>query len=382
MDWDILFSDLNFGEAEQKAVAAVVASEWLTMGARVAEFESALSDRLAGHEVIAVSSGTAALHLALMAWGLRPDEEVILPSMTFVALANVTSLMGARPVFVDIISVEEPVLDPARVAEALSSQTRVISPMHYAGAPCPMEDLLDMARATSHPLAILEDAAHGFGGRDASGAPLGTVGNMGAFSFFSNKNLPVGEGGALTVADAELAHRLRRLRCHGVDVGTWDRHRSGVRMYDVLEWGLNYRMPELAAALGLAQLERFESHQQRRAELYAAYVDQLSGSPSVTIPFQNRPPQGHERHAFHIFPILAPDETARNRLANAMNEARIQTSLHYRPIHQMRAYQNGNTPSLPVTEEYARRVLTLPLHPRLKEADVERIVSVIKKTLG
>ena len=379
MEWEITFSDLCYGDAERRAVDEVLACRWLTMGPRVSEFEQALSQRLGGAHVVAVSSCTAALHLALLALSIGPGDEVIVPSLTFAATANVAAMCGAKPVFADVVSSQEPTIDPAHVRSLVTEQTRAIIPVHYGGVSCRMFDLLAIATCGERQIAVVEDAAHAFGGEGGTGRPLGTIGAAGAFSFFSNKNLATGEGGAAVTNDPALAAKIRRMRSHGLDSSTWTRHKGGGGgAYDVIEPGLNYRPSEITAALGLAQLAKFDALQSKRKRLHETYVEALKGMESLTIPFEGLATEG--RRAYHLFPVLFADATARDRAADCLRDARIQTSHHYRPLHTMSAYRDA-TLSLPKTEEFAARELSLPFHPNMTDSDVELVVQTIRWSL-
>jgi len=384
MEWKVTLSDLCYDDTERRAVDETLASGWLTMGPRVAAFEEALSKRLDGVAVVMVSSATAALHLSALALGIGPGDEVIVPSLTFAATANIVRIAGARPVFADIVSLAEPTLDPAHARSLITARTRAMIPVHYAGFACRMAELSAIAVQAARRLAIIEDAAHAVGGFAPDGRPLGTIGDTGAFSFFSNKNLATGEGGAVAARDSALAERLRRLRCHGLTAGTWTRHKGGGGDYDVAEVGLNYRPSEITAALGLAQLSKFDAMQAARRRLYEAYLERLAPlKERVVIPFAGQTAKGGKapgRPAYHIFPILLPDEPSRDRVAGALRDAGIQTSHHYRPLHQMTAYREGAAP-LPITEEFASRELTLPFHPKMTLGNVDLIVGVITRSL-
>lgn len=377
LNWRVELSDLCYGEAERLAVADVLNSNWLTMGPRVEELERALSAQLEGAGVVLTSSCTTALQLALLLFGVGAGDEVIVPSLSFVATANVVRLAGATPVFADIVSVEEPTIDPEHVAALVTERTSAVIPMHYGGSSCQMSALLEVARRSDHAIRVVEDAAHAFGGMCDSGEALGTLGDAGAFSFFSNKNLATGEGGALVTRDTDLEERARRLRSHGLTSGTWVRHASSPG-YDVTEPGLNARPTEITAALGLAQLSKFSIAQDVRRQLWEEYVALLGDEAAITIPFRNAAKEA--RSACHIFPILLPDSETKALARSALREAAIQTSHHYEPIHRFSAYSDG-APSLPRTEEFAERELTLPLHPNMTTVDVALVAETLLKAL-
>jgi dTDP-4-amino-4,6-dideoxygalactose transaminase len=275
--WKIPLFKLNYDQRERDAAAAVIDSGWLTMGERVVEFESAFAEYLGQPRVscTAVSSGTAALHLALLALGVGPGDEVIIPALTFVADANVVAVFGATPVLADCASLDDWNCTAADIEARISPRTRAVLIMHYAGYPCDMAGILDLC--ARHRLPLVEDVAHAPGGADR-GQCCGTFGDITCFSFFSNKNLSIGEGGLVATKDPGLHQRLRYLRSHGMTTLTLDRHQGRAISYDVMQPGLNYRMDEIHAALGLAQLAKLPAGNQRRAELTAAYRRRLAGS--------------------------------------------------------------------------------------------------------
>lgn len=377
MEWKVTLGDLCYDESERQAVGDVLRSGWLSMGARVAAFERALSKRLGGAHAIMVNSGTAALHLALVGLGVGRGAEVVVPAMTFVATANVARQCGARVLVADIVAPEEPTIDPEHCASLVTERTRAVMPVHYAGFSCRMLELFQIALEHER-LSLVEDAAHALGGEGGNAQPLGAMGDAGAFSFFSNKNLAVGEGGAVVTHDPELADRLTRLRSHGMTSTSYARHHRGSSNYDVREPGFNYRPTEISAALGLAQNDKFDDMQARRAALYDMYCERLDPVEAVTIPFRGRPVEG--RPAYHIFPVLLPDTETRDRAGDNLRAADVQTSHHYQPLHHLTAYRNAMT-VLPRAEDYARRELTLPFHPRMSDADVDYVTEALIRAL-
>jgi dTDP-4-amino-4,6-dideoxygalactose transaminase len=363
----IPLSDVRVDDAIADAVDEVLRSGWWSMGPKVGEFERAFGD-FTGARALAVANGTAALHLALLAVGCGPGDEVILPSLTFVAAANCVVHTGATPVFCDVIGPHDLNMDPEDVERVITPATKAIIAFHYGGHPCRMDALLELSER--HGLALIEDAAHAPGAR-WDGRMCGTIGDIGCFSFFSNKNLPVGEGGMLVTTNSELAERLGLLRSHGMTRLTWDRHRGHAGTYDVTEIGFNYRLDELRAAIGLVQLERLEVGNRARAEIVSKYRAALDGVDGLVMPFAESEPSA----AHHLAVMLTPPGSDRNRFRAALDERRIQTSVHYPPIHQFSAYLRRGRRALPVTEHIAQRLVTLPLYPDLDEADLETVTS-------
>lgn len=360
----------SFGEEEAQAVADVVRSQWLTMGPVTAEFEKEFSAYVGSTHGIMASSCTAALHLAFAALGLGPGDEVIVPSLTFVATANAVAYTGATPVFADIVSVENPLLDPAAVEAAVGPRTKVVCAVHYAGYVCDMAALRDICDRRG--LALVEDAAHAPGATSPLG-PAGSLGDLACFSFFSNKNLVTGEGGMVTTDDDALAKKMRLLRAHGMTATSWDRERGHASGYDVIERGYNYRPSELEAALGRVQLAKVPDLTARRRELVGMYRRAIDAMPEVGfVPFTAA---GDAMSSCHIMPLVAPSAEAKEALRAAAADAGIQTSVHYQPVHTFQVFQPQ--PALPLTEEYYAREVTLPLFPAMADADVERVLAML-----
>lgn len=376
MTWRIPLSDIDLGPEEQAAVAAVLDSKWLTMGGLTQRFEQAFAAHLGVGHAIAVSSATAALHLACAALGLGPGDEVIVPSLTFVATANAVRYTGATPVFADITGDDDLGLSPAAVEAALTPRTRAIMVMHYGGYVCDMDAIGAIARR--YGLAVIEDAAHA-PGSERGGCKAGTFGDVGCFSFFGNKNLVTGEGGMITTDRDDLAERLRLLRSHGMTTLTWDRHQGHAHSYDVVALGYNYRLDEIRAALGLAQLAKLERNNARRRQVTVLYRERLARLPGLTLPYRDHPGTS----AAHLFPILLPAGADRGCFIEAMKAQGVQTSIHYPPIHQFSCYRaQGATVHLPVTESVAAREVTLPLYPQLTAADVDLVVAAVRDALA
>jgi dTDP-4-amino-4,6-dideoxygalactose transaminase len=368
--WQVPLSDVATDDELVRAAADTVKSGWWSMGPRVAEFEEEFAALCGSSHALAVANGTAALHLALLAVGCGPGDEVLVPSLNFVAAANTIVHTGATPVFVDIGSDDDLNMDPVDVEAAITPATKAIVVLHYGGYSADMDALTRVAR--EHELVVVEDAAHAPGG-SYDGKMCGTFGAVGCFSFFSNKNLPVGEGGMIVTDDDDLRERLRLLRSHGMTTLTWDRHRGHAHSYDVVTHGFNYRLDEIRAALGLVQLARLPEENRRRAELSGRYRDTLHGTAGITIPF--RDPEARKRSSHHLAVALLPAGTDRVAVRTALQEKRIQTSVHYPPIHRFSAYEElGGRRSLPRTDAVAERVVTLPLYAGLTDEQVDTVV--------
>jgi dTDP-4-amino-4,6-dideoxygalactose transaminase len=374
MDWQLPLADIDFDSREEAAVLEVLKSRWLTMGAVTQAFEEESSSYVGARHAIAVANGTAALHLACLGVGLGPGDEVIVPSLTFVATANAIRYTGATPIFADIESEQDLDISVNSIEQKLTERTRAIMVMHYGGYACDMPAIMRLARA--HGLSVIEDAAHAIGS-ELEGRKLGIWGNVGCFSFFSNKNMTTGEGGMVVTNDDAVADKMRILRSHGMTTMTWDRHKGHAWSYDVVELGYNYRIDEIRAALGRVQLSKLEHNNQRRRNLSTLYREQLEEFiPTIIVPFNN--PRGTS--ACHLLPVLLPDGCDRLGFMEYMKTHGIQTSIHYPPIHKFQTYSEGGKTlhNLPLTEEVAGREVTLPLYPGLTDENVAYVVQAVR----
>jgi len=377
MQWKIPLSDLDFGPEEKAAVDNVLQSRWLTMGSVTEKFEQAFAAYVGAKYAIAVTNATAALHLGCTVAGLGPGDEAILPSLTFVATANAVRYTGAIPVFVDIAGEHDLNISYDSIEKAINKRTRAILPVHYGGYACDMPSIMELAR--EHNLVVIEDAAHAIGSK-LGGIKLGLWGDMGCFSFFSNKNMATGEGGMIITNDEAFEKRLRLLRSHGMTTVTWDRHKGRAWSYDVVDLGYNYRIDEIRSALGLVQLGKLAANNERRRHLTQVYRDALQElTPQISVPFR-----GHAGiSAAHLMPVLLPSGTNRVRFMEKMKAQGIQTSIHYPPIHTFTAYNEENEKYiLPQTEAIAEREITLPLYPAMTEEDVISVVQALVQALA
>jgi dTDP-4-amino-4,6-dideoxygalactose transaminase len=380
MNWKVPLADIALGPEEIAAVTAVLQSGWLSMGPQTQEFEARFAEFLGAKHAGAVANGTAALHLACELLGLAAGDEVLCPALTFVASANAILYTGARPVFVDINGPRDLNLSPADAAKKVTAKTKALLVVHYAGYPCDMDALCSLAAA--HGLRIIEDCAHAPGGVYFSqGGPrrLGTIGDIGCFSFFSNKNMTTGEGGMIVTNNDDLAEGIKTARSHGMTSLTWDRHRGHSFSYDVVARGYNYRLDEMRAALGLVQLQHLEARNARRRQLALRYQDGLQGLAHLELPFLEAPAGS----THHIFPVLLTDAARRPALMAAMAQKGIQTSVHYPPVHNFSYYRHlwpaGYDHQVPLTEDAARREVTLPLFPTMTSDQLQAVVRALKE---
>lgn len=379
MNWRVPLADIDFDQEEEVAVATVLRSRWLSMGSVTRQFEQEFAALTGSKHAIAVTNATAALHLACLALGLGPGDEVILPSLTFVATANAVRYSGAVPAFADIESLDWLNISPSAIEACINERTRAILVVHYAGFACDMPAILEIAER--HQLKVIEDSAHAIGS-ELNGRMLGTWGEIGCYSFFSNKNMTTGEGGMLVTDDDALAERLRILRSHGMTSLSWDRHQGHASSYDVVALGFNYRIDEIRSALGRVQLKKLPLNNGRRQRLTTLYREMLAEwAPDLHVPFCE--PRGAS--CYHIMPVLLPLGVDRCDFMEGMKARGVQTSIHYPPVHQFHIYKQNeltNECALTVTEEAAAREVTLPLYPTMQEDQVEWVVRAARDLLG
>ena len=370
--WSVPLSDVLVDDEIEDAVVQTLRSGWWSSGPRVAELEHEFARFSGARHALAVANGTAALHLALLASGCGAGDEVLVPSLNFVAAANTIVHTGATPVFCDIRGEDDLNVSPEDLEAAITPRTRAVVVMHYGGHPCRMDAILELA--AQHELAVIEDAAHAPGAlwREQM---CGTIGDVGCFSFFSNKNLPIGEGGMVVTDDDALAQRARLLRSHGMTTLTWDRHRGHASTYEVVMPGFNYRLDELRATIALVQLGRLERQNAERARIVDLYRAALDGTNGLSMPFASRT---DVRPAHHLAVLLLPEGCERARFRASLVERGIQTSVHYPPIHRFRAHRTFATRRLlPRTEAVAERLVTLPLFPHMSNDQVWAVTDAV-----
>lgn len=375
--WRIPLADIDMGPEEEAAVLDVVRRRWLSMGETTAAFEAEFGALTGARHALAVTNCTAGLHLAGLALGWGPGDEVIVPSLTFVATANAVRYTGATPVFADIASLDDFSLSAEDAATRVTPRTRAIVVVHYAGYAADMPAIL--ALAERHGLDVVEDVAHA-PGASLDGRALGTWGRIGCFSFFANKNMTTGEGGMVTTDDDELAARLRLLRSHGMTSLTWDRHKGHAWSYDVVAPGYNYRIDELRAAIGRVQLAKLETANRRRRALDALYRELLPAvTPGLAVPYARR----RGVSSCHLRPVLLPEGADRVRFMDGMKARGIQTSIHYPPVHRFAYYRgDGDRADLLLTEAVGAREVTLPLYPGMTPGDVESVAAAVAEALA
>jgi dTDP-4-amino-4,6-dideoxygalactose transaminase len=372
--WKVQLFKLNYDHREAEAVAEVIESGWLTMGERTSGFESAFAEFLGpGAKAAAVANGTAALHLALLALDVGPGDEVIVPAQTFIADLNAVMLTGAQPVMADCTSYTDWNVDPADIEAKITPRTKAVMIVHYAGYACDMDAIAELCRRRG--LRLVEDCAHAPGAK-YKGQSLGTFGDVGCWSFFSNKNLSVGEGGMVTTLSTELDRTMRYLRSHGMTTLTLDRHQGRAVTYDVVRPGLNYRMDEMRAALGLVQLAKLPAANAARKAVVGRYVSSFADLDGLIMPFQGRI---DEEPSYHIFPVLLPVGMDRATVIEALKGRGVQSSIHYPAVHEFSAYADMELGRTPIADEVARRELTLPLYPGMTVEEVAIVIDAFRQ---
>ena len=369
--WKVQLFKLNFDSSETDAALNVLQSGWLTMGDVTKSFESRFSSFIGNNvKSLAVSNCTAALHMSLLASGVKNGDEVIIPALTFVADANVVKLCGATPVLADCTSLDDWNVSAETIKRCITSRTKAVIIVHFAGYPCDMQSIVDLCK--SRKLILIEDTAHA-PGASVNGRLCGSWGDFGWFSFFSNKNLSVGEGGMVTTTNENFYNHLQKLRSHGMNALTLERHKGRAITYDVLEPGLNYRMDEIRAAIGLAQLEKLTSANVKRRALTDRYIANLKGS-TITLPFSDI--SETNKSVYHIMPILLPEGFDRITVINHLKKVGIQTSIHYPPFWEFKAYNESfKKTDCPIVAEICERELTLPLFPTMTFEEVDFVTS-------
>lgn len=364
-------ADPVLGHDEKAALSEVIDSGWITMGERVQRFEEDLARIHAVEDTVAVGSCTAGLHLILHALGIGPGDEVLVPSLTFVATINCILYVGATPVLVDIESISNPLMSLDDAASKCTKNTKAVILVHYAGYLADLSAWKEFADKRG--LLLIEDAAHATGLRD-----VGTFGVAAALSFYGNKNMTTAEGGAIIASDQNLREKFRKMRGHGLTSGTFQRHSGSIPGYDMIMLGFNYRMDELRAAIGIVQLRHLEAWNRKREHLTRLYRSLLEQHvPEVVVPFKD-----NYASSFHIMPVILPEGVDRSRVIKLMRDSGIQTTIHYPPAHLFSFYRE-ELPSveLPRTEAYGRRELTIPLFPRLDAAHLERITRALATSI-
>lgn len=377
----LVFGAPAIGDGEIAEVVSTLRSGWLGTGPRVARFEEAFATYTGAQHAVAVNSCTAALHLSLLVAGAGPGSEVITTPMTFVATLNAIVHAGARPVLVDCDR-HTGLIDPDKLAAAITPRTRALLPVHLYGRPCAMDDIMSIARA--HDVMVIEDAAHAIEAQ-YHGRRVGTIGDLTCFSFYVTKNITTVEGGMVTTAREDLADRIKVLALHGMSHDAWKRYSdSGYRHYQVVEPGFKYNLTDLQAAIGLQQLPHIEEWLERREEIWRHYDDAFADLP-VELPV---PVPAGIRHARHLYTLLTDRERCgmdRDTFMARMHARNIGTGVHYVGAHLHSWYRDtlGCTPAdLPNATWISERTVSIPLSAHMHDDDVEDVIAEVQHVLG
>lgn len=373
----IPFHKPSIGEDEVRSVVETLRSGWLTTGVKVKRFEEDFAKYVGSKHAVAVNSGTAALHLALDAVGVGEADEVILPTMTFTATAEVALYLKAQPVLVDC-QPDTLNIDPDKIEEKITARTKAIIPVHFGGQPCNMARILEIARR--HNLAVIEDAAHALPAR-YQGKMVGTIGDITCFSFYATKTITTGEGGMATTENPKWAERMRIMSLHGISHDAWKRYtKEGSWYYEVLYPGFKYNLTDLAAAIGGEQLKKCSEFWQARRRIAMIYRNAFADLDGVQAPACRDDVQ----HAWHLFVVQLDLERLkidRNQFIEGLREREIGTSVHFIPLHLHPYYRDkyGYKPAdFPNASAVFERIVSLPIYPGMTGADVERVIDTVK----
>lgn len=376
MEYKIPLFKLNFGEEEIQAVTDTIRSKWISTGPKCEELEQIFIDMFNIKYAVSLANCTDALHLAMLVNNIGVGDEVICPSLTFAASVNCIKYVGATPVFCDIVSPDHININPTDIERKITSKTRAIIVVHMAGFPAKMDEIVAIARR--HDLKVIEDACHGPLSvyKDKK---LGTIGNVGCFSFFSNKNISTGEGGMLITNDEEMSKKARLLRSHGMTTMSYQRASGHATTYDVVELGYNFRMDDIRASIGIVQMKKLKGDLESRIQVRKEYLERLSSIKGIMIPFFDN----DEFVSNYIMPIVLKDSTAEKRdwIRGKLHVAGIQTSVHYPAIHKFSIYKGYNA-KLPITEYVTDSEITLPMYASLTNDEVSFIVETLNNAVN
>lgn len=367
--------DLNFDSKEAKAVKRTLASKWISTGPKCLEFEKLFSEKIGNQFSLTTSSCTASLHMALIALNIKGEDEVIVPSLTFAATANVIKYVGAKPVFCDISDTSNLTIDPEEVKRKVNDKTKAIIVMHYGGFSCEMDSIIEIAK--KYNLFIIEDAAHS-PLSTYKNKKLGTIGDIGTFSFFSNKNIAIGEGGMITTKHESIYKKLKLLRSHGMTTLSYERSKGHSTSYEINEIGYNYRLDDIRASIGIIQLQKLNKDISKRQKIRKFYIEKLKENPFIIIPFQDY----KEFSSNYIFPIILKNSDLKKRdfIRNELHLKGIQTSIHYPPVHRFQVFKNDYV-QLPNTDYVSNNQITLPMYSSLTKKNVYFICNNLIKIL-
>ncbi len=375
MGYDIPLFNLNFDDAEKEAVDAVLDSRWISSGPKTMELEKKFADMLGVKYALAVSNCTAALHLAVLAGDIGPGDEVIVPSLTFVATVNCVKYTGATPVFCDVVAKDNLCINPEEIEKLITPKTKAVIVMHYGGFACDLDRILEICN--KHNLMLIEDACHG-PMSEYKGKKLGTFGMAGCFSFFSNKNISTGEGGMIVTNDDAVYEKIKLLRSHGMTTMSYERSTGHSTSYDVIGLGYNYRFNDILAGIGIVQLDKLLPDIEKRQHIRKRYIELLGDDDRIIIPFRDY----EAMSSLYICPMVLRDGDAayRDAIRQYLADNGVQTSMHYPPSHRFSIYKDYPA-NLPVTEFVADHEFTIPMYGALTEDEIVYICNMIKQAL-
>lgn len=374
-EYNILLFRLNYGQEEIDAVTETIKSKWISMGPKNAELEELFCKMLNVKYACAVSNCTDALHLACYTLGIGPGDEVICPSLTFAATVNCIRYVGATPVFCDVTSYEDFSIDPAEIEKLITPKTKAIIPMHFGGFACNMDAIMDIANR--HGLKVIEDACHG-PLSEYHGKKLGTIGDAGCFSFFSNKNISTGEGGMIVTNDEELYKKIKLARSHGMTTMSFQRATGHATSYEIETLGFNFRMDDIRATLAIVQLKKLYADLEKRIQVRKWYEERLCGVEGLIVPYVGNA----EFVSNYVFPIVLSNSNVdkRNAIRDALQNDGIQTSVHYPASHRFKINQDC-VANVPKTEYITDNEITLPMYGALTKDEVDYICDCLIRAL-
>jgi len=376
MEYKIPLFQLNFGEEEIQAVTDTIHSKWISTGPKCEELEKQFIEMFHVNYAVSLSNCTDALHLACIICDIKPGDEIICPSLTFAASVNCIKYVGATPVFCDIAGPDHININPDIIEKLITKKTKAIIVVHMGGFPAKMDEI--MAIAKKHNLKVIEDSCHG-PLSEYKGKKLGTIGDVGCFSFFSNKNISTGEGGMLITNNEAMATRARLLRSHGMTTMSYQRASGHATSYDIVDLGYNFRLDDIRASIAVVQMNKLEKDLEKRILVRQRYVEQLSKINGIIIPFADNT----EFVSNYIMPVVlkSSSEIKRDRVREVLHSAGIQTSVHYPAIHRFSIYK-GNNAILPQTEYVTDNEITLPMYASLSFDEIDFIVETLDKAIN
>lgn len=376
MSYRIPLFKLNFDERELEAVTETIKSKWISTGPKCNELEETFAEMLGSKYAISMSNCTDALHLACILCGIGEGDEVLCPSLTFAASVNCIRYVGAVPVFCDIESISCMNISPEEIEKNITSKTKAIIVVHMAGFPANMTRIMEIAK--KYELKVIEDACHG-PLSEFNGKKLGTIGHIGCFSFFSNKNISTGEGGMLITNDEKIAALARSMRSHGMTTMSYQRAKGHATSYDITTLGYNFRMDDIRASIAIVQLKKLKEDLDKRSLVRQHYIEKLSSIECITIPFE----KNTNFVSNYIMPIVLTGRATNRRdlIRDKMHACGVQTSVHYPPVHKFSIYKHYKT-VLPKTEFVSDNEITLPMYASLTEQQVDFIIDTLNKNLN